>query len=362
MRYKILFTFLLAAAWVSSLPAQSLSISAEEQSLLGIDVQQVSASSSGSTGEITLRTAFAPDAEWAIKTPYSGILYRSFIQVGDRVAAGEVLMTVRSAEVASLQQDFLKADAEWKLQKAAWERDKKLKDAGSVSSRRWQETQFAYEMARAEFAGLKAQLAFAGYSEKDIAALSKTGAVTPDIVLRAPADALVVERPAVLGDHLDGAELLARLGDPDRLVLVGRLSRSAAAHLHQGATVRQRDSGLVATLVYVANVIDPETQTVYVRAEAEDTNGLLPGQLTTWSVLSQGEMITVPSSAIVKLDGADVAYVQVPGGFEPRQVEVKNTGAGDWIVLDGLVDGDRVAVSGTVVLKGMSVGMGGGDG
>jgi len=362
MRYKILFTFLLAAAWVSPLPAQSLSISAEEQSLLGIDVQQVSASSSGSTGEITLRTAFAPDAEWAIKTPYSGILYRSFVQVGDRVAAGEVLMTVRSAEVASLQQDFLKADAEWKLQKAAWERDKKLKDAGSVSSRRWQETQFAYEMARAEYAGLKAQLAFAGYSEKDIAALSKTGAVTPDIVLRAPADALVVERPAVLGDHLDGAELLARLGDPDRLVLVGRLSRSAAAHLHQGATVRQRDSGLVATLVYVANVIDPETQTVYVRAEAEDTNGLLPGQLTTWSVLSQGEMITVPSSAIVKLDGADVAYVQVPGGFEPRQVEVKNTGAGDWIVLDGLVDGDRVAVSGTVVLKGMSVGMGGGDG
>lgn len=361
MRHRILFTLLLAAAWISPAYAQSLSVSAEEQSLLGIDVRQVSPSASGSTGEITLRTAFAPDAEWVIKTPYSGILYRSFVQVGDRVAAGDPLMTVRSAEIASLQQDFLKANAEWKLQKAAWERDKKLKDSGSVSSRRWQETQFAYEMARAEYAGLKAQLAFAGYDEKNISTLSKNGAVTPDIVLRAPADALVVERPAMLGDHLDGAELLARLGDPARLVLVGRLSKSAAAHLHQGATVRHRDSGLVATLVYVANVIDPETQTVYVRAETEDSSGLLPGQLTTWSVLSQGEMITVPSSAIVKLDGADVAYVQVPGGFEPRQVEVKNTGAGDWIVLDGLVDGDRVAVTGTVVLKGMSVGMGGGD-
>ena len=361
MRFKILFTLLLAATWILPAFAQSLSVSSEEQNLLGIDVRQVSPSASGSTGQITLRTAFAPDAEWVIKTPYSGILYRSFVQVGDRVAAGDPLMTVRSAEIASLQQDFLKADAEWKLQKAAWERDKKLKDAGSVSSRRWQETQFAYEMARAEYAGLKAQLAFAGYDEKDISALSKNGAVTPDIVLRAPADALVVERPAMLGDHLDGAELLARLGDPARLVLVGRLSKSAAAHLYQGATVRHRDSGLVATLVYVANVIDPETQTVYVRAETKDTSGLLPGQLTTWSVLSQGEIITVPSSAIVKLDGFDVAYVQVPDGFEPRRVEVKNTGAGDWIVLDGLVDGDRVAVTGTVVLKGMSVGMGGGD-
>ncbi len=48
---------------------------------------------------------------------------------------------------------------------------------------------------------------------------------------------------------------------------------------------------------------------------------------------------------MVKLDGFDVVYVQVPGGFEPREVEVRNTGSGDWIVLDGLVDGERVAVS-----------------
>lgn len=362
MNQKILFALLLAVTWISPASAQSLSISTEEQKLLGIDAQEVSSAASGSTGEITLRTEFAPDAEWLIKTPYSGILFRSFVQVGDRVSAGEPLMTVRSAEVASLQQDFLKAAAEWKLQKAAWERDKKLSDAGSVSSRRWQETQFAYEMARAEYAGLRAQLAFAGYAEEDIASLARTGAVTPDIVLRAPADALVVDRPAVLGDHLDGAELLARLGDPARLVLIGNLSKSAASHLYQGANVRHRESGISATLVYVADVINPESQTVYVRAEAEDTSGLLPGQLTTWSVLSQGEMITVPSSAIVKLDGVDVAYVEVPGGFEPRTVQVKNTGAGEWIVLEGLLDGDRVAVSGTVVLKGMSVGMGGGDG
>ncbi|MEE4218581.1 MAG: hypothetical protein V2I48_13285 [Xanthomonadales bacterium] len=97
MRHRILFALLLVTAWVSPLSAQTLSISAEEQSLLGIEIQQISSAASGHTGEITLRTVFAPDAEWAIKTPYSGILYRSFVQVGDRVAAGDPLMTVRSA-------------------------------------------------------------------------------------------------------------------------------------------------------------------------------------------------------------------------------------------------------------------------
>jgi len=54
--------------------------------------------------------------------------------------------------------------------------------------------------------------------------------------------------------------------------------------------------------------------------------------------------------------------VQLANGFEPRTVEVRSTGSGAWIVMDGLAEGETVAVSGTAVLKGMSVGMGGGDG
>jgi cobalt-zinc-cadmium efflux system membrane fusion protein len=100
---------------------------------------------------------------------------------------------------------------------------------------------------------------------------------------------------------------------------------------------------------------------VQVRAEPLGFAGLIPGQLTRWSVQSSSNLLTVPSSAIVKLDGHDVAYVQIAGGFEPRAVDVRSTGGGDWIVLGGLNPGDQVAIRGTAVLKGMSVGMGGGD-
>ena len=63
-------------------------------------------------------------------------------------------------------------------------------------------------------------------------------------------------------------------------------------------------------------------------------------------------------------EGTDIYWArqQVAGGFEPRTVDVRSTGSGAWIVLDGLAAGERVAVTGTAVLKGMSVGMGGGDG
>lgn len=356
-----LLVMLALVAWMPLIQAQILEITEAEQQLLGIEVQAVESAVGGTTGELTLRVGFSPDGEWAIKTPFSGILHRAWVQVGDRVQESDPLMTVRSPEVVSLQRDYLKAKADLSLQESVWARDKKLSDAGSVSDRRWQETRFAHDTAKAEFSSLRAQLQLAGFSPQDLQRLGRDMEITPDITLRAPADAIVLERPAMLGDHLEGTELLARLGEPDKLVLGGIVSSSGATHLREGMKITRQGGENLAVLVMVSNVIDPQTQTVTVRAEPIDIAGLMPGQLTRWSVLSEGSLLTVPSSAVVKLEGQDVVYVQVNAGFEPRVIDVRSTGSGAWIVLSGLGAGDRVAISGTAVLKGMSLGMGGGD-
>lgn len=344
-----------------SIAAPTLPVSEQEQKLLGIEVQTVTAVDQGGAGEITLRVAFAPDGEWAIKTPLSGVLQRVYVQRGDQVKTGEPLVVVRSAEMVALQRDFLKARAELNLQTASWERDQKLGEAGSIPERRRQETRFSYETAQAEYAGLKGQLKLAGFSAADLERLVKSMEVGPDIILRAPADAIVLSRPAMLGDQLDGSELLVKLGETHKLVLEGNVSRSAAGYLQAGGQIALQGNGARAELTYVSSVIDPQTQTINVRAQPVDASGLQPGQLTRWDVLSDGLLLTVPSSAVVKLDGRDVVYLAVPSGFEVRDVDVKSTGGGAWVVMGGLVADDRIAVAGTAALKAMSMGMGGGD-
>lgn len=341
--------------------AQILPVSEQEQKLLGIEVQEVIAIKQGGAGEIALRVAFAPDGEWAIKTPMAGVLQRVFVQQGDRVKTGDPLVIVRSADMVALQRDFLKARAELNLQLANWQRDQKLGEAGSISERRRQETRYSYETAQAEFAGLSGQLKLAGLSASDLDRLVSSMEIGPDITLRAPADAVVLSRPAMLGDQLDGSELLVKLGETRKLVLEGNLSKSAVSHLSVGSQIALQGDGTRAELSYVSSVIDPQTQTVYVRAQPLDTESLQAGQLTRWDVLSEGLLLTVPSNAVVKLDKRDVVYLSVPSGFEVHDVEVKSTGSGTWIVLDGLVSGDRVAVTGTAALKAMSMGIGGGD-
>ena len=341
--------------------AQILPVSGQEQNLLGIREQTITAVDQGDAGEITMRVAFAPDGEWAIKTPLSGVLQRVFVQEGDRVTAGDPLVVVRSADMVALQRDYLKARAELNLQASNWQRDQQLGEAGSISERRWQETRFNRDTAQAEYAGLRGQLLLAGLSIADLERLSKKMEIGPDITLRAPADAIVLERPAMLGDQLDGSELLVKLGETEKLVLEGNLSRSAAASLGVGGLISLKGNGARAEITYVSTVIDPQTQTIHVRAQPFDTSKLLAGQLTRWEVLSTGLLLTVPSSAVVKLDGRDVVFLSVSRGYEVRDVVVKGTGSGAWIVLDGLVSGDTVAVAGTAVLKGMSMGIGGGD-
>jgi len=366
MKFRNLLTLLMFSVLAFSmlaLPAiaQVLPVNEQEQSLLGINVQPVTAVEQGGAGEITMRVAFAPDGEWAIKTPLSGVLQRVFVQIGDQVKVGDPLVVVRSADMVALQRDYLKARAELNLQVSVYKRDKKLSDAGSISDRRWQETRFNHDTAKAEYAGLRGQLMLAGLSAADLKQLADKMEIGPDIILRAPADAVVLERPAMLGDQLGGSELLVRLGEIGKLVLKGNLSKSAAAHLRVGDQIAMQGNSARAELVFVSSVIDPQTQTVHVRAQPGEATVLQPGQLTRWDVLSAGLLLTVPSSAVVKLEGKDVVYLSVPAGFEVREVQVKSTGSGTWIVLDGLETGDRVAVAGTAVLKGMSMGIGGGD-
>jgi cobalt-zinc-cadmium efflux system membrane fusion protein len=359
---RTVLILIVLAAWSLRAESEMLAISDAEMDLLEIEVQQVATASAGGADEFTLRAVFSPDGEWAIKTPLPGILHRAFIQVGDRVAEGDPLMIVRSPELVSLQRDYLKARAEFTLQQSVRERDVKLREAGSVSNRRWQETLYAYNTAKAEYSGLQAQLELAGFHQQDLQRLVREMEVTPDMTLRAPADAIVLERPGMLGDHLEGSELLARLGEPDKLILEGMLSFAAASHLAEGMEILMTGSGKSAVIVLVSSVIDPTTQTVRVRATPADESSLVAGRLSRWGVRADAGVLTVPSAAVVKLDGLDVAFVRVPGGFETRIVRVRGVSGGDWIVLEGLAADDRVAVSGTAALKGMSLGMGGGDG
>lgn len=341
--------------------ADLLPLSAEEQERLGVETARVQALTTEGTGVLSMRVAFAPDAEWVLKAQLGGVLERVLVQQGETVTSGQPLLQISSTRFVDLQRDYLRARADRQLAADTLARDQQLYEAGSISARRWQDARFEDQATAAALAALQGQLLLAGLDRQQINQLSSRDSLSPELLLRAPADAVVLERPVSPGAVLDGSEVLMRLGDPEQLVLNAQLSATDLPWLVPGARLRQAGGAAEAVVDLVSAVLDPHTQTLAVRALPLSAAGLRPGQLSAWELLPDQAVLVLPARALVRLLDQDVVYVAVPGGFEARAVTARGAANGAWVISSGLREGEAVVVKGTALLKGMSLGLGGGE-
>lgn len=362
MKHRYLLTGLLLITASTGLPAQTLSLDPDQQRLLGIETATVEASSAVDVGTITMRAEFSPDAQWTLKTPLAGVLQRVLVQQGEAVTTGQALVQIRSAAFVELQRDYLRALGGQQQAAEILARDQRLHEAGSISARRLQAARFDEQAAGAALAALQGQLLLAGLDAGQLRQLRESRALSPELVLRAPADTLVLERSAQAGALLDGSEVLLRLGVPDKLVLTAHVPLILGRQLHEGTRLRAADGSGEAVVVFLSAVVDPASQTLLVRAVPDSPHSLHPGELSQWRVMAGQAVLRVPGRAVVRLGDQDLVYVRVAGGFEPRPVQTVSTTTGYWVITDGLSAGEQVAVKGTAALKGMSLGLGAGEG
>src|SRR5690606_13602467 len=96
--------------------------------------------------------------------------------------------------------------------------------------------------------------------------------------------------------------------------------------------------------------IDEETGTAALRAEVPNPDWvLLPGQFVRARIEIgiRRNVTMIPQRAVViSSDAASVMVVGREGTVESRPVELGEMRGADWVVLDGLVAGDRVIVGG----------------
>jgi cobalt-zinc-cadmium efflux system membrane fusion protein len=109
-----------------------------------------------------------------------------------------------------------------------------------------------------------------------------------------------------------------------------------------------------ARVTRIADVVDPQTRTVKVRAEMDNSRGLLRPEMfcTIRHVESTRRLPVVPAGAVVHSEGQNVVYREkAPGDFEPVRVELGNQVDGRVAIVKGLSPGDRIVVDGVMLLK-----------
>jgi Cu(I)/Ag(I) efflux system membrane fusion protein len=255
---------------------------------------------------------------------------------GQRVGAGDVLLTLYSPELYAAQQEYLIARQGRDLSHAAG--DPARADA----------------MVRAA----ETKLRLWGLSDEQLRAIAETNAPVERVAFRSPAAGVVIEKTVVEGDAVTAGQRLFRIADLDEIWVEADVHEADLARIAKGdpATVTltylpgRTFGGKVA---FVYPYLDPATRTGRVRiALANKQRELKPDMFATVTfAVSLGDRLQIPSSAVIYTGPRRLVFVDLGDGrLRPQDVTI-GARSGDLVeVVDGLHAGDVVVSSGNFLV------------
>ncbi|HET7321751.1 MAG TPA: efflux RND transporter periplasmic adaptor subunit, partial [Longimicrobiaceae bacterium] len=182
-------------------------------------------------------------------------------------------------------------------------------------------------------------------------------------VVTAPFSGVVVARDASRGEMASPAERLFTVANLERLwieldVYERDLTRVAEGQTVDVATAAYPGRVFAGKVVYLGDILDPETRTVRARVEIPNPDRLLkPGMFANATIRVGGGgslRVMVPRAAVQELDGRTIVFVpgDRPGEFRAVPVEVGEAlSDGRVIILGGLQTGAQLVIAGAFSLR-----------
>ncbi len=298
------------------------------------------------------------------------------VDLGSRVAAGQTRTTLKPPELTRAKTQFLQAFAQAEPSRKDFERAQILRESRAIEEREFLRRQAAYEQHLAARRAAEVFLHSLGIGEDRMRELEAAvdvslppedhRAVDPPLAIRTPVSGVVVERDAILGEHVEPGHALFTVSDLSSLWARLDAYEDQMAHLRTGADVVIRTplfpgQDFPGRVTFVADKVDEELRTVRVRAEIPNPDGILKPNMYVQGLLSfqsEEERMVVPADAVQLLEGHHVVFVLMPE--EPGEshiviravdVEPGETLSVGRIIESGLDGSEAIVIEGAFNLK-----------
>lgn len=268
-----------------------------------------------------------------IRPEIAGVVESIEFQEGQHVAAGDVLIVLRSDEQRAALRE---AEANRLLAADVFERTEKLsKVKVSAASELTQ--------ARGRVAAAEAVVDLARVN------LARTK-------IRAPFDGALGARNVSPGDRVDSDVALVQIDAVDRLQLQFSLPENAISLAQPGLEVTARvaaypNEGFGGVVYFVSPALDPQSRRLELKAWVPNADGRLrPGMFARvdLEVEQTAQALLVPESAIANdANGPYVWRVTPEDRAERVSVKLGTRREGQVVILSGLSAGDTIVTSGT---------------
>jgi RND family efflux transporter MFP subunit len=287
----------------------------------------------------------------SIQPQVDGTLTRILVKSGDRVRAGQVLMTIdplkQQATVDQQRSTEAQKRATFDYNQREVERQRGLYEGGVTSKQNYDYAVQAFENSKAD---LDSASAARVTQERQLAYYHLT----------APFDGVIGDVPVHIGDYVSPQTLLTTVDKNTNLEAYIYIPTERASEIRMGLPVQVVSSSgelIEKTKIdFISQQVDNALQGILVKAPVHAPldrfrNSQLVKARVVWST---SPAPTVPVLAVSRIGGQAFVYLAASSGngavAKQRAVSLGDTIGNDYAVTDGLKPGDKVIVSGTQFL------------
>jgi cobalt-zinc-cadmium efflux system membrane fusion protein len=310
-----------------------------------------------------------------------GVVDEVPVQVGDRVAAGTVLAHLHSHVVHDAWAAYFTAlagrrrsETELAYARTAESRAAQLVKDKALSPQELERAQTERSAAEQAVRAAQAEVTRAEQELRHYGIVPSEDAdptANDDIPVTAPFAGSVIERLVTPGAAVTPGTPLLVVADLSRLWITAEVDEARLGRLVTGrevsvTTAAYPGNSFTGTLTAVGDVINPETRRVTLRIEIPNPDRRLKPQMFVTVALgatAPRRVAVVPSAAVQSLEGESVVFVRtVPNRYDRRSVRIGTDLNGEIEIVEGLREGDMVAITGAFLLKSELAKPAGGEG
>ncbi len=294
-----------------------------------------------------------------IGAPVTGRITDIYAVLGQHVKQGQALATLNSTELAQNQLVYIKALQQIDLQTKAVERARVLLEADVISKAEVQRREVELSAAKADLNAAGDQLQVLGMTSQGVANLSKTSKMHSFSTVTARISGTVISRKINLGQVVQPADELFIVADLSKVYAVAEVPERQIDLIEKGQEVdilipSINQKPIKGKLVYVSDIVNPETRTVMVRSELSNSVGeIKPDMLVSMLVQSKPiPKLSVPVKSIVRQNDKNYVFVQISANkYLLREVIVGDDYDGMLAIVSGVEEGETIVADGAFHLN-----------
>ena len=328
--------------------------------------------------QVSAQVIDSPQSQSNVTALLEGVIDHWLVPIGASVTKGMPIAKITSQAMSEVQQSWSSAKTVYEQAEYELNKDKVLFSNGIISEQRLKQSERFYSQSQFQLKALTEKLSRLGFTQELTQKLQKGEIHSGHYYLKAPTDGVFSQRYYEVGDYVPVNQKVASIKQASLPWVTAQIPLTLANMLQANQPLSFVDKTASKSVKTSAKLvlmqkdlqIVPSTQMVNIKARFIESVALLPGQIISLIIpvssaqLSSNENIMIPESAVVHTEGETQVFVLI-NQAEKIDIEVRTLilqPAGQYYIANNNIKvGEKVAVQGASILKGITLGLGKGE-